>query len=129
VFTLIEGGGVTLTLDGAFPMPCQTLAPACFPGDRPTFCTMAGGTARAFNVFVDRRRFDARVAVNTIAAAHAIRAGAHTAAIFCVSGALAIEGEILAAGDTLVGTGATLVSTAGASALALIVEIERRDAA
>jgi environmental stress-induced protein Ves len=124
IFTLIEGGDVTLTLDGVSPMPCLTLVPASFPGDRPTFCAMGAGPARAFNVFVDRGHFTARVAVRTIAASHAIRTGAVTAAIYCVSGVLDIAGETLAAGDTLTGTGATRICAAGEAALALIVEIE-----
>jgi environmental stress-induced protein Ves len=124
VFTLIEGGDVTLTLDGARPMPCLTLVPASFPGDRPTFCTMAGGPARAFNVFVDRGRYAARVAVRSIAAEHAIQPCAATEAVFCVGGALDVGGATLAAGDTVTGTGAAVIRAVGASALALIVEIE-----
>jgi environmental stress-induced protein Ves len=124
IFTLIEGGDVTLTLDGVFPMACRALVPASFPGDRPTFCTMGGGPARAFNVFVDRGRFAARVAVRTIAASHAIQAAAQTAAIFCVAGALAIDGDTLAAGDTRVGQGAAVIRAVDSAALALIVEIE-----
>jgi environmental stress-induced protein Ves len=124
IFTLIEGGDVTLTLDGTFPMPCRMLIPACFPGDRPTFCTMGGGPARAFNVFVDRGRFNASVAAQTIAANHAIHTGATTAAIFCVGGHLSVGDDRLAPGDTILGTGAALVRAAGAAALALVVEIE-----
>ena len=123
-FTLIEGAGVTLTLDGAVPMACQTLVPASFPGDRPCFCTMASSPARAFNVFADRRRFAAFVAVRTIAASHAVRTGALTAAIFCARGTFAAGGAALEAGDTITGTGATLIRTADAAAMALIVEIE-----
>jgi environmental stress-induced protein Ves len=124
VFTLIEGGGVTLTLDGLDPMACQPLTPAHFPGDHPAFCTMGAGPARAFNVFVDRRRFTARVTVSTIAPSHALWTGARTVAIFCVSGALDLDDLTLNAGDTATGPGATLLRAAGAASVAVIVEIE-----
>ena len=124
IFTLIESEGVTLTLDKAFPLPCLPLVPASFPGDRPTFCTMGGGPARAFNVFVDRALWTARVAVLSIAADHAVSPGKTTAAVFCVRGTLAVAGQTLAVGDTATGTGAAAIRAAGAAAVALIVEIE-----
>jgi environmental stress-induced protein Ves len=124
VFTLIEGGDVTLTLDGLGTMACQTLTPAHFPGDHPAYCTMGGGPARAFNVFFDRRRFIARVAVSTIAPSHAIWTGARTVAIFCVSGTLGADDLTLNAGDTVTGTGTSLIRAAGGAAVALVVEVE-----
>jgi environmental stress-induced protein Ves len=124
VFTLIEGRDVTLTLDGRDPMACQALTPAHFPGDHPAFCTMGGGPARAFNVFFDRRRFIARVAVSTIAPSHAIWTGARTVAIFCVSGTLGLDDLTLGAGDTVTAPGAALIRAGGAGAVAVSVEIE-----
>jgi environmental stress-induced protein Ves len=127
IFTLIEGDGVTLTLDHEYPMPCTPLVPASFPGDHPTHCTMGNTPARAFNVFIDRRSFDGQVAVRTIAGSHAIRSAARTAAIFCIAGMLDVDGDILAAGDTSVGGGAATIRASDGPATAIIVEIERRD--
>jgi environmental stress-induced protein Ves len=124
VFTLIEGGGVTLTLEDAFAMPCLPFVPASFPGDRPSFCTMGCPSARAFNLFVDRSRCDGRVAVRTIAAHHTLNTTKLTQAVFCVAGTLRVGGETLAPGDTALQTEAATIRTAGTSAVALIVEIE-----
>jgi environmental stress-induced protein Ves len=123
VFTLIEGGGVTLTVDEV-AMPCLPFVPASFPGDRPSFCTMGSAAARAFNLFVDRNRCEGRVSVRTIAAHHTLRTTRLTQAVFCAAGTLRVAGETLAAGDTALHSEAATIRTAGMAAVALIVEIE-----
>ena len=129
IFTLIEGDGVTLTLDGASAMACRPLVPACFPGDRPTFCTLAQGPGRAFNLFVDRRGFDGQVTICTIAGAHAVHSGEDTVAIFCAAGALHVDGHALEPGDTATGHGPAAILAPSGGAIAIIVEIRTRDAA
>ena len=123
VFTLVDGGAVTLTLDGALPMPCLPFVPASFPGDRPTICTMGCPAARAFNLFFDRNRCDGRVAVHTVAAHHTLRMTALTQAVFCAAGTLQLAGETLAAGDTALQPGAISIRAGAAASIAIIVEI------
>ncbi len=129
IFTLIEGDGVALTLDGKFPMPCRPFVPASFPGDHPTHCTMGDTPARAFNLFIDRRFFGGQVRVCTIAASHAVRSVPRTAAIFCATGTIEVDGEALAPGDTCVGSGAAAIRASSGPATALIVEMEKRNPA
>jgi environmental stress-induced protein Ves len=123
VFTLIEGTGVTLALEGRAPLPCLPWVPACFPGDLPTHCTMPAGSARAFNLFLDRARYAGQVSVRSIAASHAVPAPSRTVAIFCAEGALEIGAEQLQAGDTLLHSGAATIRAAATGAIAVIVEV------
>jgi uncharacterized protein len=127
IFTLIEGDGVTLTLDEMSVMPCRPFVPASFPGDRPTICTITDGPARAFNLFFDRARFNGQVMVRSIAASHAIHTGSNTVAVHCASGTLEGTDGRLAAGDTLVDSGAAIIRTTDAAAIAVIVLMEARD--
>jgi len=120
LFTLLGGRGVTLSLDGRPPLPCLPWVPASFPGDVPTHCRMTGGPARAFNVMTDRRRFEARVAVRSIAAGHRVHSTAACVAVFCASGSLTIGDARLAAEDTMLHPGTTAIEGPG---VAIIVEI------
>jgi len=119
IFTLLGGAGVTLELDGHPPLPCLPWVPASFPGDVPTFCRMAGGAARAFNVMTGRGH-EARVAVRSIAAGHTVRSTPRCTAIFCAEGSLTVGNERLGAGDTMLHPGATAIEGPG---LALMVDI------
>ena len=123
VFTLVEGGPVTLTQHDV-AMPCLPFVPASFPGDRPSHCTMGCPSARAFNLFVDRARCEGRVSVRTIAAHHVLQTTKLTQAVFCAAGTLRVAGETLAPGDTALHTATAPIRTAGLAAVALIVEIE-----
>ncbi|HEY8612636.1 MAG TPA: HutD family protein [Roseomonas sp.] len=123
VFTLIEGPGATLTLDGRFPLPCHPWVPACFPGDRPTHYRPGGGPARAFNVFTDRDAFEARVSVRSIAASHRVPGAAASVAVFCARGMLEIGGERLEGGDTMLHPAEAPIEAVGAAAIAIIVEV------
>lgn len=124
VFTLIQGGGVILTLDGQFAMPCRPFVPAHFPGDRPTFCSMGDGPARAFNLFVARNTAAYQVSVHMIAASHTIQAPENTVAIYCAAGTITAQDETLHTGDTAVGTGAASIQSGEAAATAIIVQID-----
>lgn len=125
IFTLVSGDPVDLTLDADPPMRCRLLVPSCFPGDRPTRCTLRGGPGRALNVFVDRRLRRARVTVQTVASGHAAWAGAATAAVFCASGSVRIGETILAPDDTLLRSGAAEIrALGGRPASVVLAEIE-----
>jgi environmental stress-induced protein Ves len=128
IFTLIEGPGATLTLEGRGPLPCRPWVPASFPGDVPTHYRPAAGPARAFNVIADREAFEARVAVRSIAASHPLRCGAASVAIFCGEGTLETDGVRLEAGDTMLHPGPASFRAIGQAALAVIVDIARAEA-
>ena len=121
VFTLIEGAGATLMLDGQFALPCRPFVPALFPGDRPTHYVPRGGPARAFNLFTAREAFAARVSVQAIAASHRIPVGERTLAVHCAEGVLAAGDARLSAGDTLLHPGAVTIEALATAATAIIV--------
>ncbi|TPG57189.1 HutD family protein [Roseomonas nepalensis] len=119
IFTLLGGAGVTLELEGRPPLACLPWVPAGFPGDVPTFCRMGGGPARAFNVMA-RRGHEARVAVRSLAAGHAVHATPRCAAVFCAAGSLMAGGERLEAGDTMLHPGAAAIEGPG---IAILVDL------
>lgn len=125
VFTLVAGGPVDLTLGDDPPMRCHLLAPSCFPGDRPTTCTMRGiGPSRALNLFVDRGLRRARAVALTLAAGHEARTGGSTAAVHCASGSVRIGGTVLEPGDTLLRVGAREIRAVAGPASVVLAEIE-----
>jgi environmental stress-induced protein Ves len=129
IFTLIEGPGATLTLEGRGPLPCRPWVPASFPGDVPAHYRPGAGPARAFNVIADREAFEARVAVRSIAASHPLRCGAAGVAIYCGEGTLETDGVRLEAGDTMLHPRSASFRAIGQAALAVIVEITRAESA
>ncbi|WP_458094088.1 HutD/Ves family protein [Roseomonas sp. WA12] len=122
IFTLIEGAGATLTVDGIV-LPCRPFVPSLFPGDRPTHYVPQGGPARAFNVFTAREAFEAQVFVQAISANHPAPSGGKTLAVHCAEGVLAIGDARLEAGDTLLHPGDAPIEAAGAAAIAIIVAL------
>lgn len=123
VFTIIEGQGVTLTLRDRGPLPCPPWVPAAFPGDHPSHCTMQGGTARAFNLFVEREGFAGQVSVRGIAPSHPLQTTAATVAVYCAQGVLQSGEASLRAGDTLLRPGAVVLRATAEAAIAVIVEV------
>lgn len=122
IFTLIEGAGATLTVDGII-LPCRPFVPSLFPGDRPTHYVPESGTARAFNVFAARDAFEALVFVQAIAAGHRVALGAAVLAVYCAEGVLAVGDVRLEAGDTLLHPGIAPVEAIGAAATAILVAL------
>lgn len=122
VFTIIEGQGATLTIEGSGPLRCRPFVPASFPGDRPTHCTMDGLPGRAFNLLLDRAGWRGSVTVRSLAAGHAVTLRA--AAVHCLAGALAVGAEALGVGDTALPAGAVTMVARDAAAMALVVEVE-----
>ena len=120
IFTLIEGAGATLTVDGVI-LPCRPFVPSLFPGDRPTHYVPQGGPARAFNVFAARDAFEARASVQAIAANHRAPVGEAALAVYCAEGVLSVGDARLEAGDTLLHPGTAPIEAVRAAATAIIV--------
>ena len=123
-FTLIEGQGAILDVQGLAPLPCRTGVPALFPGDRPTRYRPAAGPARAFNVIAARGAVRARVQVASLAGA--CRTPRGTAAVFCVEGQVALGTEVLDGGDTALHPGSSAMEAAR-SAVVIVVVLEPAD--
>ena len=125
-FTLVAGGPVRFLFEDGGVLACPPLVPILFPGERPLACrleTAPGfGPTRALNVFVDRGRFTAGVAVMRLADGHAARLPPGTTALYCVEGRAAAEDALLTPGDALVGESAT-VRAEGAPATLLRVAV------
>lgn len=123
IFTLVAGDQVDLVLDEGAALPCRTLVPAHFPGDRPTRAILRNGPGRALNVFVDRRRRRAAVAILLLAAEHPAWPGRETELLHCVAGRVGACGSALDPGDSLLGSGPEPVRALGGPAVALAVRI------
>ena len=122
IFTIIEGQGATLTLEGSGALRCRPFVPASFPGDLPTFCTLDGIPGRAFNLMLDRAQWRGNVTARSLAAGHAVPLAA--TAIHCLAGNLAVGGDVLAAGDTAMPAGSVTMAAQGGTAMVLVVQVE-----
>lgn len=120
VFTLIDGEGVTLDIEGR-TLACRPLVPSCFSGDRGTQMRMKPLPARAFNLFFDRRRFGGGVASQMIADDHSLASPHDTVAIFCAFGKIAVPDGILGVGDTSLASGVIDLRAVDGAACALMV--------
>jgi uncharacterized protein len=107
----LPGGDATLTRDSA---------PFDFPGDVQVSATVPDGPIDNLNVMVDRRRFRSAARRAVIGRPETVRSKGMLL-VYCERGAVAVEGETLAEGDTLV-TEAAVELSGGA---AIVVEIWR----
>ncbi|WP_186374283.1 HutD family protein [Roseomonas gilardii] len=123
IFTLIDGPGCTLSLDGRDALACRPLVPSCFPGDVPTYCTMRGSTGRAFNLVFDRDGFNGQVVVQAVAAGHRLWIPASTTAIHCLDGAAEFDGASLLPGDTALPQGGHWVEAGGSGTTVIAVTV------
>jgi environmental stress-induced protein Ves len=124
IFTPIAGDPPPqLAFSGGPFEPCPLLIPKPFPGDVPTLSRIPA-PGRAFNVIIDRRHYRASVAVPSLAAGDSVHtpAAAHVL-VHCLSGRLAIAGELLGPGDSILGTGPGTPGAAAEDGIAIVVGI------
>jgi environmental stress-induced protein Ves len=126
ILTLVRENPIDLHIDNLSPLRCNPLTPVHFPGDRPTRCTLAGGSSRAFNVIVNRERMLAAVSSIFIADNHKTTVPHCPAAVHCVAGTVIVHGEVLRAGDTLVAPRDQLLQTHEMPATLLVVDLQER---
>jgi environmental stress-induced protein Ves len=100
VFTLIEGGGLALDLEGGPTLVVDRLhVPHPFPGDVAVRCRLRAGPCRALNLFTRRDSWSATADV--------LSSGAEIAhdgpiLLFALSGAADVNGAALGQGDAAV---------------------------
>lgn len=111
IFTLVEGGGVDLDLDGigtlAVHRPC---IPHPFPCDVATHCRLLAGPCRALNLFTRRGGWSA--------SAEVLSSGAEIThdgliLLYSLSGVSDVNGAALAEGDAAVAGGQVTADTDG----------------
>lgn len=119
-FTLVDGEGVDLAVDGGKPLRCTPLVPFFFAGDVPTRCRVPN-PARAFNVFVARDYGRIEVSARIVAGGHRIRLARNLVAVYCAFGKLIAGDHVLGQGDTLVDPG-ILEARAGEAAGLVFVQ-------
>jgi uncharacterized protein len=104
IFTLIEGDGLTLDVEGTGGLQAVKYRPVHFPGDRPAACRLTAGPCRALNLFLRRGAFKADVTVTCHAAGDRLTVPAQ-ALVFVADGLAGIDGATLSREDSCV-TGA-----------------------
>jgi environmental stress-induced protein Ves len=124
IFTPIAGDPPPeLAFSGGAFEACPLLVPKRFPGDMPTLSRIPA-PGRAFNVIVDRRHYRASVAVLRLAAGDSVAAPAALhVVVHCLNGRLAIAGEVVGHGDSILGTGPGMPGTAAENGVAIVVGI------
>ena len=126
ILTLIGGNPLDLHINGASPVRCDPLVPVYFPGDRPTRCSLPGGSTRAFNVFINRAEMRGTVSGITIANTHEVTLPDSPAAVHCVSGSVTLQGDVLRSGDTLIAPRDRVIRTGGTPATLAIVNLQTK---
>lgn len=101
VFTIIEGKGVALDIDGIGTVEAVKFRPLFFPCDRPTACRLVTGPCRALNLFVRRGGFVPDVVVTCHGKGDELPLAA-TSLAFIVGGDASIDGEDLAHEDSAI---------------------------
>lgn len=61
VISVLQGAGMTLTVDGQATGPLHPLDPFAFSGDSQVHCTLLGGPIRDFNLIYAPQRYRARL--------------------------------------------------------------------
>ena len=61
VITVLQGDGMTLSVDGQFTRPLLPLDPYAFSGESQVSCTLLGGAIRDFNLIYAPQRYSARL--------------------------------------------------------------------
>jgi len=61
IITVLQGGGMTLTVDGRATRPLHPLDPFAFSGESHVHCTLLGGPIRDFNLIYSPLRYRARL--------------------------------------------------------------------
>jgi environmental stress-induced protein Ves len=101
VFTIIEGKGVSLDIDGTGFVEATRLHPVYFPGDRQTSCRLLSGPCRALNLFVKRGRYAPAVAVTCHGKGDEFPL-AEESLVFVIDGVASIDGEDMERDDSAV---------------------------
>ncbi len=124
IFTPIAGDPPPeLAFSGGAFEACPLLVPKLFPGDVPTLSRIAA-PGRAFNVIVDRRHYQAGVTVLRLVAGDTVSApAAPDIVIHCLTGRLAIAGELLGPGDSIHGIGPGTPGAAAEDGVAIVVAV------
>ena len=112
---------VSLAFGTAAPEPCALLVPKPFAGETAARCTVPV-PGQAFNVIADRRHERPEVSVLRLEAGDPVDApDAPEVIIHCVSGELAVAGELLGPGDSLLGRGPASPGAAAQDSIAILV--------
>lgn len=92
VFTIIEGNGIKLEIDGVGAIEAKRYRPVFFPGDRATSCHVVSGPCRALNLFVKRGGFVPDVVITCHGKGdELVLAGLNL--LFIIDGEAALDGE------------------------------------
>ncbi|MFE4518576.1 HutD family protein [Kitasatospora sp. NPDC056783] len=110
VITLVEGAGMTLTVDGTEYLVDAPFRPFAFSGDAITDCRLSAGPVVDFNVMTRRGRVEATVDLTTSDTALDLPDGT-TALLVCLAGTVTVDSLELGRHD------AALLDTPGTHAL------------
>lgn len=114
IFTLIEGNGLELELEGSGTIIVDRLhVPHAFPGDVPTACRLSNGPCRALNLFLSREAWSGEAMI--LRGSHSLK---HSGPIllFALDGNVQYDGARLNAGDAVV-TSRSIICDAGSASL------------
>lgn len=99
IFTVIDGEGLTLDVEGLGLLAAAKYRPVHFPGDRSTRCRVTSGPCRALNLFLKRGVFAAEVSTTSHAKGDDVFVPG-AALIFLAAGMAGMNGGTLGRDDS-----------------------------
>lgn len=118
-----DPGSLELELPDGRLEVCEPFAPASLPGEWPA-CLRVKRPIRAFLVVADRRQCRAEVRVLHLEAGDPVETpDAEEVLIHCLEGELSTAGDLIEAGDSLLGVGPAAPAAASTDALAILVAV------
>ncbi|VVP98074.1 Protein Ves [Pseudomonas fluorescens] len=89
IITVLQGDGMTLSVDGQVTRPLLPIDPFAFSGESRVSCTLLGGAIRDFNLIYAPQRYSARL--QWLDGEQRFFSEAGTVLVFSVSDALAVK--------------------------------------
>jgi len=112
--SVLDGTGITLRLEGRPPITLTPETPPfAFPGDIPTSAELLAGTITDLNVMTRHGRFQHRVSRHVLIEPASVTVEGPLTLVFCRMGEIAGSGVRLAAGDSVLVSGAVAFDTSG----------------
>ncbi|MBO3278136.1 HutD/Ves family protein [Pseudomonas schmalbachii] len=91
IITVLEGEGMSLTVDGVESRPLHALDPFAFSGDRAVQCRLLGGAIRDFNLIYAPKRYSARLQWLRVDGTQRLFSSAPTVLLFSAGNGLAVR--------------------------------------
>ena len=125
IITVLQGDGMTLSVDGQNTRPLLPLDPFAFSGESQVSCTLLGGAIRDFNLIYAPQRYHARL--QWMDGVQQFFSSANTVLVFSVADEVKVLGEVLGHHDCLQVDGNSGLLDINVTGRCCLIELTARD--